>query len=97
MITGSRINSRAANPAPKLAALVAGMCSGADNIDDVGVLSSGGMKALFDRVYVPSMIGTLLLEFTFGHARQLEAVLRAHLIRLCRRLELAAESRVHRV
>ncbi|MEU2043834.1 IS1380 family transposase, partial [Nocardia niwae] len=35
-----------------------------------------------------STIGTLLREFTFGHARQLEAVLRAHLARLCERVEL---------
>ncbi|PPJ17434.1 IS1380 family transposase [Nocardia nova] len=87
-ITAPRIKSGAANPAPKLATLIAGMCSGADSIDDVGVLRSGGMKVVFDRVYAPSTIGTLLREFTFGHARQLEAVLRGHLAQLCRRVEL---------
>ena len=39
------------------------------------------MKTLFDGVYAPSTVGTLLREFTFGHARQLESVLREHLVR----------------
>jgi hypothetical protein len=38
--------------------LIAGMCAGADSIDDVDVLRSGGMNMLFDRVYAPSTIGT---------------------------------------
>ncbi|MGO4618082.1 IS1380 family transposase, partial [Nocardia sp. 2YAB30] len=87
-IGAPRIASGAANPAPKLVTLIAGMCAGADSIDDVDVLRSGGMGTVFERVYAPSAIGTLLREFTFGHARQLEAVLRAHLGRLCRRVEL---------
>ena len=83
-----RIKSGSANPAPKLVTLIAGMCAGADSIDDIDVLRSGGMKTLFDRVYAPSTIGTLLREFTFGHARQLESVLRGHLARLCARVDL---------
>jgi len=95
-ITTSRIKSGAANPAPKLATVVAGMVAGADCIDDVDVLRSGGMKALFDGVYAPSTVGTLLREFTFGHARQLESVLREHLVALCGRVELlpGADQRV---
>src|SRR5271168_4201534 len=96
-IKAPRIKSGAANPAPKLATLVAGMAAGADCIDDIDVLRSGGMKALFDGVYAPSTVGTLLREFTFGHARQLESVLRAHLVALCGRVELlpgAADQRV---
>jgi hypothetical protein len=46
------------------------------------------MKTLFDGVYAPSTIGTLLREFTFGHARQLESVLREHLVALCGRVDL---------
>ena len=46
------------------------------------------MKTLFDGVYAPSTVGTLLREFTFGHARQLESVLRDHLVALCERVEL---------
>jgi hypothetical protein len=85
-----RIKSGAANPAPKLATVVAGMCAGADSIDDIDVVRSGGMKTLFDGVYAPSTVGTLLREFTFGHARQLESVLREHLVALCGRVELLA-------
>jgi len=87
-IAAPRIKSGSANPAPKLATLIAGMCAGADCIDDVDVLRSGGMKTLFDAVYAPSTIGTLLREFTFGHARQLESVLAGHLARLCERVDL---------
>ena len=87
-IAAPRIKSGSANPAPKLVTLIAGMCAGADCIDDVDVLRSGGMKTLFDAVYAPSTIGTLLREFTFGHARQLESVLAGHLARLCERVDL---------
>ena len=85
-----RIKSGAANPSPKLTTLIAGMCAGADSIDDVDVVRSGGMKTLFGGVYAPSTIGTLLREFTFGHARQLESVLREHLAALCRQVPLLA-------
>ena len=84
----ARIKSGAANPAPKLATVVAGMCAGADSIDDIDAVRSGGLRTLFDGVYAPSTIGTLLREFTFGHARQLESVLRAHLVALCARVDL---------
>jgi hypothetical protein len=96
-IDAPRIKSGSANPAPKLATVVAGMCAGADCIDDIDVLRSGGMTTLFGDVYAPSTVGTLLREFTFGHARQLESVLRAHLVALCERVDLlpgAAEQRV---
>ena len=52
------------------------------------MLRSGGMKTLFGGVYAPSTVGTLLREFTFGHARQLESVLREHLVALCGRVDL---------
>ena len=87
-ITSPRIKSGSANPGPKLATLIAGMCAGADSIDDIDVLRSGGMGTVFDQVYAPSTVGTLLREFSFGHARQLESVLAAHLSRLCERAEL---------
>ena len=87
-IKAPRIKSGAANPAPKLATLIAGMCAGADCIDDIDVIRSGGMKTVFGGVYAPSTVGTLLREFTFGHARQLESVLREHLVALCGRVEL---------
>src|SRR6185295_14900097 len=87
-ISQPRIRSGAAKPAPKLATLVAAMCAGADCIDDADIVRSGGMKALFGGVYAPSTIGTLLLEFTFGHARQLESVLREHLAALGERVDV---------
>ncbi len=87
-IRAPRIKSGSANPAPKLATLIAGMCAGADCIDDIDIVRSGGMKTLFGGVYAPSTVGTLLRESTFGHARQLEWVLREHLVALCGRVEL---------
>ncbi len=55
------------------------------------------MKALFDGVYALSTIGTLLCEFSFGHARQLESVLHAHLGALCEQTDLlpGADQRVY--
>jgi hypothetical protein len=87
-IAEPRIKSGAANPSPKLVTVIAGMCVGADCIDDIDVVRSGGMTTLFDGVYAPSTVGTLLREFTFGHARQLESVLREHLVALCGRVDL---------
>jgi hypothetical protein len=91
-IVAPRIKSGSANLAPKLATVVAGMCAGADCIDDIDLLRSGGMKTLFDGVYAPSTVGTLLREFTFGHARQLESVLREHLAALCGRVDLLPDA-----
>jgi len=95
-IAEPRIKSGAANPSPKLVTLIAGMCAGADCIDDIDIVRSGGMATLFDGVYAPSTVGTLLREFTFGHARQLESVLGEHLAALCDRVDLlpGADARV---
>ena len=49
-----RIKSGSANPSPKLTTVIAGMCAGADSIDDLDVVRSGGMKALFEGVYATS-------------------------------------------
>jgi hypothetical protein len=87
-IAAPRIKSGSANPAPKLATLIAGMCAGADSIDDIDLLRSGGCTELFGGVYAPSTVGTLLREFTFGHARQLESVLGEHLVALSARVDL---------
>ncbi len=92
-IAKPRIKSGSANLAPKLATVIAGMCAGADSIDDLDVVRCGGMKTLFDSVYAPSTIGTLLREFSFGHARQLESVLRHHLAGLCERVDLLPSAR----
>jgi hypothetical protein len=89
-ITAPRIRSGAANPVPKLISVIAGMCAGADSIDDLDMLRAGGMPTLFDGVYAPSTLGVLLREFSFGHARQLESVLRDHLVALAEHSELLA-------
>ena len=89
-IKTSRIKSGAANPAPKLLGVIAGMCAGADSIDDLDVLRAGGMPTLFNGVYAPSTLGTLLREFSFGHARQLESALREHLAALTERTAFLA-------
>ncbi len=83
-----RIRSGAANPAPKLVTLIAAMCAGADCIDDADIVGGGGMNTLFGGVYALSTIGTLLREFTFGHARQMESVPREHLVGLGARVDL---------
>lgn len=89
-IAAPKIKSGSANPAPKLATLIAGMCTGADSIDDINAVRAGGMKTLFGGVYAPSTVGTLLREFSFGHTKQLESVLRSHFARLCERVDLLA-------
>jgi hypothetical protein len=61
-ITAPKIASGAANLAPKLTTLIAAMCAGADSIDDIDLLRSGGVKHLFGSVYAPSTVGTLLRE-----------------------------------
>jgi len=88
-LTAPKIASGVANLAPKITALIAAMCAGADSIDnDIDLRRSGGTKHLFDSVYAPSTVGTLLREFTFGHNRQLESVLRQHLVTLADRTDI---------
>jgi hypothetical protein len=77
-----RVRSGAANATAKLTAIVAGMVAGADSIDDLDVIRSGGMKNLFGGVYAASTLGIFLREFTHGHTLQLGAVLRRHLVGL---------------
>jgi hypothetical protein len=81
-IKTTRVKSAAANPAGKLTSIVAGMAAGADCIDDLDVIRSGGMPRLFGGVYACSTLGQLLREFTHGHALQLASVARAHLVKL---------------
>ena len=80
-----RVRSGAANSTAKLTAVVAGMAAGADSIEDLDVIRSGGMKNVFGGVYAASTLGILLREFTFGHTAQLSGVLRRHLLALAQR------------
>jgi hypothetical protein len=77
-----RVKSGAANSTPKLTSIVAGMAAGADSIDDLDVIRSGGMTKAFGGVYACSTLGIFLREFTHGHTRQLATVLRRHLVAL---------------
>lgn len=88
--TNERVKSGAANSTPKLTSIIAGMAAGADSIDDLDVIRAGGMKQLFGGVYANATLGILLREFTHGHARQLSAVLRRHLIALAQRTSVLA-------
>jgi hypothetical protein len=83
-----RVKSGAANATPKLTSIIAGMAAGADSIDDLDVIRSGGMKKLFGGVYACATLGILLREFTHGHVRQLGAVLRRFLVALAARTPL---------
>jgi len=87
-LPSTRVRSGAVNPAGKLTTIIAGMMCGADSIDDANVLRAGGTARVFDEVYAPSTVGILLREFSFGHANQLAAVARAHLIALAQRTPL---------
>ncbi len=76
---------KGANAGLKVSALVAGMVTGADSIDDMAVLRHGGMKKIFTGCYAPSTLGSFLRSFTFGHVRQLDAVASRFLASLARR------------
>ena len=65
----------AANAGRKVMTLVFAMVLGADCVDDCDVLRSGRLSALLGRVAAPSTLGTFLRAFTFGHVRQLDALL----------------------
>lgn len=84
-ITATAVKSAGVNPAGKITAIVAGMACGADSIDDVNLIRSGGMPRLFGEVYAPATVGQFLREFTYGHALQLASVARAHLVNLVQR------------
>jgi hypothetical protein len=86
----NRVASAGVNPAGKVTAIIAGMAAGADSIDDLQVIRSGGMKRVFTGVYAPATLGQFLREFTHGHTLQLASVLRAHLVNLTRRTDLLA-------
>ena len=91
-LPSTRVASGAVNPAGKLTTIIAGMMCGADSIDDANLLRAGGTPWVFNEVYAPSTVGILLREFSFGHANQLAAVARAHLIALAPRTPLLAGS-----
>ncbi len=72
----------AANAGRKVMTLLSAMALGADCIEDCDVLRSGQTGAVLGHgIAAPSTLGTFLRGFTFGHVRQLDAVLAQSLSR----------------
>ncbi len=65
-LDSERIVSAAANPVGKALSIIGGMLTGADSIDDLQVIRSGGSPKLFGGVYAPSTLGMFLREFAYG-------------------------------
>jgi hypothetical protein len=65
-----------AHPGRKVLTLVCSILAGGTHIDHADRLRAGATaKVLPFRVMAPSTLGTFLRSFTFGHVRQLDAVL----------------------
>lgn len=63
-------------PGRKVLSLVATILAGGSHIDHANVLRAGATRAVLPfRVMAPSTLGTFLRSFTFGHVRQLDAVI----------------------
>jgi hypothetical protein len=74
-----------ANAGRKVMALLFAMVLGADSIDDCEVLRAGRTRRLLGGwMPAPSTLGTFLRAFTFGHVRQLDALLGEALVRAWR-------------
>jgi hypothetical protein len=79
------VKTGSANPGRKLLTVVAAMLAGGTHIDHVDVLRAGATgRVLPFVVAAPSTVGTFLRSFTFGHLRQLDAVLARTLARAWR-------------
>jgi hypothetical protein len=69
-------------PGRKVMTLVDSIIAGGSHIDHVGLLRAGATgRVLGHRVMAPSTLGTFLRSLSFGHVRQLEAVVGAALTR----------------
>ena len=63
-------------PGRKVLSLVATILAGGSHIDHADVLRAGATQRVLPfRVMAPSTLGTFLRAFTFGHVRQLDAVI----------------------
>jgi len=90
-------------PGRKVLTLVHAIVAGATHIDHADVLRAGNTAGVLGhRVMAPSTLGTFLRSFTFGHVRQLEAVVGEALARAwrlgvgpgCRRLVIDIDSTI---
>lgn len=78
----SWVHTGSSRPGRKILTLVASMIAGGTHIDHVNRLRAGATQAVLPfKVMAPSTIGTFLRTFTFGHIRQLDAVLSRTLAR----------------
>ena len=76
------VRTGSANAGRKILTVVAAMMAGAIHIDHVNMLRAGAThRVLPFIVAAPSTVGTFLRTFTFGHIRQLDAVLSRTLAR----------------
>ena len=65
-----------ARPGRKTLTLVHALCAGGSHIDHADMLRAGATASVLGhRVMAPSTLGTFLRAFSFGHCRQMEAVL----------------------
>ena len=65
-----------ARPGRKVLSLVATILAGGTHIDHADMLRAGATQRVLPfRVMAPSTLGTFLRAFTFGHVRQLDAVI----------------------
>jgi Transposase DDE domain group 1 len=63
-------------PGRKVLTLVSAILAGGSHIDHADVLRAGATRAVLPfQVMAPSTLGTFLRAFTFGHVRQLDAVI----------------------
>jgi hypothetical protein len=71
---GDRVGG--SRPGRKVLTLVAAILAGASHIDHADRLRAGATQRVLPfRVMAPSTLGTFLRAFTFGHVRQLDAVI----------------------
>jgi hypothetical protein len=71
-----RTQPGAALPGRKVLSMVFAIVAGATHIDHVNMLRAGATQRVLPfRVMAPSTIGTFLRAFTFGHVKQLDAVI----------------------
>jgi len=80
------VSVRVPNVAVKARTVIAGMLAGADCIDDVDVLRSGGTGRVMGGVRAPSTVGTFLRAHNHGHVLQLGRVNRRLLTGLAGRV-----------
>ena len=79
------------SPGRKVLTLVHAMIAGGTHIDHANVLRAGkSAEVLEHRVMAPSTLGTFLRAFSFGHVRQLEAVIGEALRRVWSQMSLPA-------